>query len=185
MRTLSRRREYVGEWLPESLLTSLDVAEDVELAESVSIAMPTVLETLEPTQRVLLMLREVFEMPDGEIAEALGKSPSAVRQVAWRAREHGGGSAAAGTGEPVGAAARAGAVPTALRTGQIRDLMEIVTPEVVLTADGGGLVSDARTPIQGAAHVARLVAHANQVQARGLTTTGNCSLTSAVATMLS
>jgi RNA polymerase sigma-70 factor (ECF subfamily) len=70
MRTLSRRREeYVGEWLPEPLLTSPDVAEDVELAESVSIAMLTVLETLGPTERAVFVLREVFEMPYGEIAE--------------------------------------------------------------------------------------------------------------------
>ena len=77
MRTLSRRREqYVGEWLPEPLLTSPDVADDVELAESVSIAMLTVLETLGPTERAVFVLREVFEMPYGEIAEAIGKSRS-------------------------------------------------------------------------------------------------------------
>ena len=89
LRTLSRRREeYVGEWLPEPLLTSPDVAEDVELAESVSIAMMTVLETLGPTERAVFVLREVFEMPYGEIAEAIGKSAATVRQTARRAREH-------------------------------------------------------------------------------------------------
>ena len=89
LRTLSRRREdYVGEWLPEPLLTSPDVAEDVELAESVSIAMLTVLETLGPTERAVFVLREVFEMPYGEIAEAIGKSAATVRQIARRAREH-------------------------------------------------------------------------------------------------
>jgi RNA polymerase sigma factor (sigma-70 family) len=89
MRTLSRRREqYVGEWLPEPLLTSPEVAEDVELAESVSIAMLTVLETLGPTERAVFVLHEVFEMPHGEIAEAIGKSPVTVRQIARRAREH-------------------------------------------------------------------------------------------------
>src|ERR1700704_6672894 len=79
---------YVGQWLPEPLLTSPDVAEDVELAESVSIAMLTVLETLEPTERAVFVLREVFDMPYGEIAEAIGKSAAAVRQIARRAREH-------------------------------------------------------------------------------------------------
>jgi RNA polymerase sigma-70 factor (ECF subfamily) len=89
MRSLSRRREeYVGEWLPEPLLTSPDVAEDFELAESVSIAMLTVLETLEPTERAVFVLHQVFDMPYGEIAEAIGKSTAAVRQMAWRAREH-------------------------------------------------------------------------------------------------
>src|SRR2546426_4045078 len=83
LRTLSRRREeYVGEWLPEPLLTSPDVAEDVELAESVSIAMLTVLETLGPTERAVFVLREVFEMPYGEIAEAIGKSAATVRLIA-------------------------------------------------------------------------------------------------------
>ena len=89
LRTLARRREdYVGEWLPEPLLTSPDVAEDVELAESVSIAMLTVLETLTPTERAVFVLREVFDVPYDEIAEALGKGTAAVRQVAHRAREH-------------------------------------------------------------------------------------------------
>jgi RNA polymerase sigma factor (sigma-70 family) len=89
LRTLSRRREqYVGEWLPEPLVTSPDVAEDVELADSVSIAMLTVLETLGPTERAVFVLREVFEMPYGEIAQAIGKSPVTVRQIARRAREH-------------------------------------------------------------------------------------------------
>ena len=89
LRTLARRREeYVGEWLPEPLLTSPDVAEDVELAESVSFAMLTVLETLDPTERAVFVLREVFDVPYDEIAEAVGKTPAAVRQIAHRAREH-------------------------------------------------------------------------------------------------
>src|SRR5438445_3283577 len=75
MRTLSRRREeYVGEWLPEPLLTSPDVADDVELAESVSIGMLTVLEILAPTERAVFVLHQVFDMPYGEIAAAIGKS---------------------------------------------------------------------------------------------------------------
>ena len=82
LRTLARRREdYVGEWLPEPLLTSPDVAEDVELAESVSIAMLTVLETLGPIERAVFVLREVFDAPYEEIAAALEKSPAAVRQI--------------------------------------------------------------------------------------------------------
>ena len=69
LRSAARRREeYVGEWLPEPLLTAPDVADDVELAESVSFAMLTVLETLTPTERAVFVLREVFDMPYGEIA---------------------------------------------------------------------------------------------------------------------
>src|SRR4028119_2283412 len=82
------RTHYVGGWLPEPLLTSPDVADDVELAESVSIAMLTVLETLGPTERAVLVLHEVFDVPYGEIAEAVGRTAAAVRQIAHRAREH-------------------------------------------------------------------------------------------------
>ena len=89
LRTLGRRREYyVGPWLPEPLLTAPDVAEDIELADSVSIAMLLVLETLTPTERAVFVLRKVFEFEYGEIAEAVGKSPAAVRQIAHRARAH-------------------------------------------------------------------------------------------------
>src|SRR6202046_2219350 len=89
LRTLRRRREsYVGPWLPEPLLTAPDVAEDVELADSVSMAMLLVLETLGPTERAVFVLREVFGLGYDEIAEAIGKSPAAVRQVAHRARAH-------------------------------------------------------------------------------------------------
>ncbi len=89
LRTLVRRREdYVGQWLPEPLATSPDVAADVELAENLSIAMLTVLETLAPAERAVFVLREVFDVPYDEIAEAVGKSAAAVRQIAHRAREH-------------------------------------------------------------------------------------------------
>ena len=89
LRTLGRRKEsYVGPWLPEPLLTAPDVAEDVELADSVSMAVLLVLETLTPTERAVFVLREVFDLAYDEIAEAVGKSPAAVRQIAHRARAH-------------------------------------------------------------------------------------------------
>ena len=164
MRTLARRREeYVGEWLPEPLLTSPDVAEDVELAESVSIAMLTVLETLGPTERAVFVLREVFEMPYGEIAEAIGKSAAAVRQIALRAREH---VAARRPRVHVSRPEQQAVVErflVALRTGRLQELMEVMAPDVVLTADGGGLVAAARAPIHGAERVAKLLARADRV----------------------
>ncbi len=164
MRTLARRREeYVGEWLPEPLLTSPDVAEDVELAESVSIAMLTVLETLGPTERAVFVLREVFEMPYGEIAEAIGKSAAAVRQIALRAREH---VAARRPRVHVSRPEQQAVVErflVALRTGQLQELMEVMAPDVVLIADGGGLVAAARAPIHGAERVAKLLARADRV----------------------
>ena len=172
MRRLSRRREeYVGEWLPEPLLTSPDVAEDVELAESVSIAMLTVLETLGPTERAVFVLREVFEMPYGEIAEAIGKSAATVRQTARRAREH---VAARRPRVQVSRTEQQAVVErflAALRTGQLQELMEVMAPDVVLIADGGGLVAAARAPIHGAELVAKLLARAHHVGAAFETTT--------------
>jgi RNA polymerase sigma-70 factor (ECF subfamily) len=164
LRTLSRSRvEYVGEWLPEPLLTSPDVAEDVELAEGVSIAMLTVLETLGPTERAVFVLREVFEMPYGEIAEAIGKSAAAVRQIARRAREY---VAARRPRVPVSRSEQQAVVEqflAALRTGHLQELMEVMAPDVVLITDGGGLVAAARAPIHGAELVAKLLARANRV----------------------
>jgi RNA polymerase sigma-70 factor (TIGR02957 family) len=161
LRTLSRSREdYAGEWLPEPLLTSPDIAEDVELADSVSIAMLTVLETLGPTERAVFVLREVFEMPYGEIAEAIGKSGAAVRQIAWRAREH---VAARRPRVQVSRSEHQAVVErflAALRTGRLQELMEVLAPDVVLIADGGGVAAAALAPVRGAELVARVLAHA-------------------------
>jgi RNA polymerase sigma-70 factor (ECF subfamily) len=172
LRTLSRsREEYVGEWLPEPLLTSPDVAEDVELAESVSIAMLTVLETLGPTERAVFVLREVFAMPYGEIAEVIGKSAATVRQIGRRAREH---VAARRPRVRVSRSEQQAVVErflVSLRTGQLQELMEVMAPDVVLIADGGGLAAAARAPIHGAELVAKLLARANRVVAAFETTT--------------
>ena len=166
LRTVSRRREdYVGEWLPEPLLTSPDVAEDIELAESVSIAMLTVLETLGPTERAVFVLREVFELPYGEIAEAIGKSAATVRQVARRAREH---VAARRPRVRVSRSEQQAVVErflSALRTGQLQDLMEVMAPDVVLVTDGGGVVPAALTPIHGVELVAPILARAHTLVA--------------------
>src|SRR5215216_6236664 len=158
LRTVSRRREdYVGEWLPEPLLTSPDVADDVELAESVSIAMLTVLETLGPTERAVLVLREVFETPYDEIAEAVGKSPAAVRQIAHRARDH---VAARRPRMAVTSTEQQEAVDrflAAIRNGDLQGLLDLLAPDVVVVADGGGLVTAFRRPITGAERVASLL----------------------------
>jgi RNA polymerase sigma-70 factor (ECF subfamily) len=163
MRTLSRRREeYVGEWLPEPLLTSPDIADDVELAESVSIALLTVLETLGPTERAVFVLREVFDVPYGEIADAVEKPAATVRQIARRAREH------VAQRRPRVAVSRSEQEAVverflvALQTGQVHELMEVLAPDVVLIADGGGLAAAVRAPIYGADAVARLLARADR-----------------------
>ena len=158
LRTVSRRREeYVGEWLPEPLLTSPDIAEDVELAESVSIAMLTVLETLAPTERAVFVLREVFDVSYGEIGEALGKSPAAVRQIAHRAREH---VAARRPRMEVDRSEQAEVLDrfmAALHTGQLEALLEVLAPDAVLVGDGGGLATTFRQPVEGAARIATLL----------------------------
>ena len=158
LRTLARRREtYVGEWLPEPLLTSPDVAADVELTESISIAMLTVLETLAPAERAVFVLREVFDIPYEEIAEAVGKSPAAVRQIAHRARDH---VAARRPRMPVSTTEQQEAVDrflAAIRHGDLQGLLDVLAPDVVAVADGGGLAPAARRPIQGAERVARLL----------------------------
>ena len=163
-RSVARRREdYVGEWLPEPLLTSPDVAEDVELAVNVSIAMLTVLETLGPAERAVFVLREVFEMPYDEIAEAVGKTPSAVRQIAHRARGH---VAARRPRMQVDRAQQQAAVDkllAAISTGDVQGLVEVLAPDVVLIADGGGLVAAARKPITGLEKVVTFLARAAKV----------------------
>ncbi|MEU9434097.1 RNA polymerase sigma-70 factor [Streptomyces sp. NPDC048252] len=172
LRALSRSREdYVGEWLPEPLLTSPDVAEDVELAESVSIAMLTVLETLGPTERAVFVLREVFDLPYGEIAGATGKSVAAVRQIARRAREH---VAARRPRMRVSRAEQRAVMErflASLRTGRLQELMEVLAPDVVMIADGGGIAAAALAPVRGAAQVAAVLARANQL------VTGACETT--------
>jgi RNA polymerase sigma-70 factor (TIGR02957 family) len=159
LRTVARQREdYVGEWLPEPLLTSPDVAEDAELAESVSIAMLTVLETLGPAERAVFVLHEVFETPYDEIAEVVGKSPAAVRQIAHRAREH------VATRRPRMQVDRAQQEATlqkfmaAVTSGDLQGLVEVLAPDVVLIADGGGLVPAARRPLVGAKTVVAFLA---------------------------
>ena len=158
LRSLVRRREeYVGEWLPEPLATSPDVGADVELAESVSIAMLTVLETLSPVERAVFVLREVFETPYDEIAKAVGKSLAAVRQIAHRARDR---VAARRPRMPVSTVEQQEALDrflAAIRLGDLQGLLDVLAPDVVVVADGGGLVAAARRPIRGAERVARFL----------------------------
>jgi len=158
LRANSRRREeYVGEWLPEPLLTAPDVAEDIELAESVSFAMLTVLETLTPTERAVFILREVFDLPYGEIAEAVDKSVAAVRQIAHRAREH---VAARRPRQEVSRTEQQEVVErflAAVSGGDLQGLLHALAPDVVLVADGGGIAQAVIHPIVGAKKVANLL----------------------------
>ena len=152
-----RREEYVGQWLPEPVLTAPDVAEDVELAESVSFAMLTVLETLGPAERAVFVLREVFDVPYDEIAEAVGKSPAAVRQIAHRAREH---VAARRPRQAVTPAEQQEVVDrflAAVAGGDLQDLLDVLAPDVVMVADGGGIAQAVAMPVVGAKKTANLL----------------------------
>ncbi|MFI6065218.1 RNA polymerase sigma-70 factor [Micromonospora sp. NPDC051227] len=159
LRTLGRRKEsYVGSWLPEPLLTAPDVAEDIALADSVSMAMLLVLETLAPTERAVFVLREVFDLGYDEIAEAVDKSPAAVRQITHRARAH---VAARRPRQVVSVAETRSALDAfqrAVETGDLQGLLDILAPDVVLLGDGGGVKQAVPRPILGADKVARLLA---------------------------
>jgi RNA polymerase sigma-70 factor (TIGR02957 family) len=158
MRTLARRREsYVGPWLPEPLLTSPDVAEDVELADSVSTAMLVVLETLTPTERAVFVLREVFALAYDEIAAAVDKSPAAVRQIARRARGHVAERRPRGEVTPSERDEVIARFLGATASGDLQSLMDVLAPDVVLLTDGGGVKKAALRPILGREKVVRFL----------------------------
>ncbi|NUW45150.1 RNA polymerase sigma-70 factor [Nonomuraea rhodomycinica] len=154
-----RREDYVGVWLPEPLLLDEDDASaDVVLAESVSMAMLVVLETLSPDERAVFVLREVFGFDHDEIAEAVGKSVVTVRQVAHRAREH--VRARRKRFEPAGSVRTARVTErfmAAVSTGDMEGLLSLLAPDVTWTADSGGKVIAVRRPVVGAEKVAALV----------------------------
>ena len=159
LRTMKRRKEaYVGPWLPEPMLTAPDVAEDIELAESVSMAMMLVLETLSPTERAVFVLREAFDVGYDEIAAAVGKSPAAVRQIAHRARQHVEARRPREVVSPTEAQAALESFQRALETGDLQGLLNVLAPDVVLVADGGGVKQAALRPIIGAEKVVRFMA---------------------------
>ncbi|MET9464014.1 RNA polymerase sigma-70 factor [Streptomyces sp. NPDC006544] len=158
LRTMKRRKEaYVGQWLPEPLLTAPDVAEDVELAESVSMAMMLVLETLSPTERAVFVLREAFDVGYEEIAAAVEKSPEAVRQIAHRARRHVDARRPRRTVSPAESRAALASFQRAIETGDPQGLLDVLAPEVVLVSDGGGIKQAALRPIAGAEKVTRFM----------------------------
>ncbi|MFJ3583030.1 RNA polymerase sigma factor SigJ [Streptomyces sp. NPDC090127] len=163
--TARGRAEYVGAWLPEPLLTGPDVAEDVELAESLSIETLTVLETLGPPERAVFVLREVFDMPYDDIADVIGERAGAARRIARRAREHVAARRPRARATPEERRAVVERFLLALRTGRSAELREVVAPDVVLITDGGGLVSADVTPVHGAESVAQVLARASRVPA--------------------
>ncbi|MQY17632.1 RNA polymerase sigma-70 factor [Nocardia macrotermitis] len=165
LRSAARRREsYVGPWLPEPLAADgpepSEGIRHVLSGEAVTTAMLLILETLTPLQRAVFVLREVFEFGYPEIAAAVGRSEPAVRQVNQRARDHvrARRDSVYGTvAVPADAAAVAERFAIAAATGNVQSLMDVLAPDVVFLADGGGVVNAARVPVHGPDKVARLL----------------------------
>jgi len=156
----SRREAYVGPWLPEPLLTEAgpDAAERAELAESVSVAMLVVLESLTPEERAVFVLREVFGFEHAEIGAALGRSAPAVRQLAHRAREHVQARRPRFDVDWNQQREVTERFLAAAAGGDIEGLMTVLAPDVTLLTDGGGKARAALRPIVGAAKTARFFA---------------------------
>jgi RNA polymerase sigma-70 factor (ECF subfamily) len=162
-----RKERYVGPWLPEPVPTdtplgatiAVDPLERVALDESVSMALLVVLESLTPAERVVFVLHDVFALPFGEIAEIVGRTPAAARQLATSARRHV-RALTERRGRPV-AGREHDRLVTAFRAaceaGDLDALVAVLDPAVVSTSDGGGKVSAARRPVEGAEHVARFL----------------------------
>jgi RNA polymerase sigma-70 factor (ECF subfamily) len=160
LRTNARRREdYIGPWLPEPLLLEeRDASSDVVLAESVSMAMLVLLETLTPDERAVFVLREVFGFDYDQIAGAVDKSAATVRQVAHRARGH--VHARRKRFAPVDPDESTRITEqflAAAATGDMDGLMALLAPDVTSIADGGGRTGAARRPVVGAAKVAAAI----------------------------
>jgi RNA polymerase sigma-70 factor (ECF subfamily) len=156
-RAKTRRESYVGPWLPEPILTGRDVAEDVALAESVSMAMLVVLETLSPLERAVFVLREAFGMPYAEIGEVIGRKEEAVRQLARRARDHVQERRSRFDTDESEQHRVAERFLEATSTGDLEALMAVLSPGVTLVADGGGRALAPRRPVHGAEKVARFL----------------------------
>ncbi|MFD5735618.1 RNA polymerase sigma-70 factor [Streptomyces sioyaensis] len=164
LRSASRRREeYVGPWLPEPLATDTaegggpDGIDHVLTGEAVTTAMLLVLELLTPTQRAVFVLREVFGFSYPEIAAAVGKSEEAVRQLNQRARNQVHARRHTAVASPAEAAEVTARFSIAATTGDVQGLMDVLAPDVVYLADGGGVVNAVRRPVHGPDKVARLV----------------------------
>ena len=156
-RAKTRLETYVGPWLPEPILTGRDVAEDVALADSVSMAMLVVLETLSPLERAVFVLREAFGLRYAEIADILGRKEEAVRQLGRRARDHVREHRSRFDTDESEQRRVTERFLEATSTGDLEALVAVLSPEVTLVADGGGRALAPRRPIRGADKVARFL----------------------------
>jgi RNA polymerase sigma-70 factor, ECF subfamily len=154
----ARREVYIGPWLPEPLLTDPETPETKVIeAERLSLALLGALERLNPVERAVLVLRDVFDLEYAEIADILEKTPANVRQIAKRAREHAGDPSRR---QPVSREERerlATAFLTASVSGDVEGLRALLAADAVMYTDGGGVVTAARKPIYGADKIARFM----------------------------
>lgn len=152
-RIKARREQYVGPWLPEPVLTTPDIAEDVVRSESISLALIVILETLSPMERAAFVLREAFDFSHAEIAEVLGRNEPAVRQLIKRARAH---VQARRPRFEANHSVRLNVTErflAACSNGDLASLLGVLAPGVTLINDGGGQKLAARLPVQGASAV--------------------------------
>ncbi|HEU5386726.1 MAG TPA: RNA polymerase sigma factor SigJ [Streptosporangiaceae bacterium] len=152
-----RRESYAGPWLPEPMLTSPDVAENVVLADSVSTAMLLVLEALSPVERAVFVLSEAFGYSHAEIAGFTGRSDASVRQIAHRARQAVGARRHRYDTDPEVRQQVTERFLAACLGGDLNALMEVLAPDVILVSDGGGFTGAPRKPIRGIVYVARAI----------------------------
>lgn len=159
LRSAQHRREtYVGPWLPEPLLVDgADPADEVEMYDTLSMAFLVVLETLSPEERVAFLLHDVFAVPFEQVADVLGKSPAASRQLAARARQRLADGRPRFDPDPAVRNKVADAFLAACAGEDLAGVVSLLAPDVVLTSDGGGVVSAARRPVVGADAVARFL----------------------------
>ncbi|MDX6701558.1 MAG: hypothetical protein QOF26_1784 [Baekduia sp.] len=156
-----RREAYVGEWLPEPLLTGpgagADVVAAAELSDSLSMAFLVVLERLSPVERAVLLLRDVFDYGFEEIAPIVGKSEANCRQIAVRARRHVEAARPRFEPDPATRDALAERFLAAARDGDLDGLVALLAEDAVFTGDGGGKATAFPQPLVGAAAIAHAV----------------------------
>jgi len=154
----SSRETYIGPWLPEPLITEADAAEPALQRDSVSMAMMVMLEALSPNQRAVFVLNEVFGYRHAEVAEIVGKTPEAVRQMMARARKQVRGRERRYTPDPAVQRKVTERFLDAANGGDVKSLLDVLAPDVELISDGGGKVRAAMRVINGSDKVGRFLA---------------------------
>jgi RNA polymerase sigma-70 factor (ECF subfamily) len=152
-----RREAYVGPWLPEPIVQEPGPEERAAMAEEVGLALLVVLESLSASERIAFVLHDVFGYAFDEVAQALDSTPQAARQHASRARRAVEARRPRCPATPAQQREVILAFGTAAREGDLAGLLSLLHPDVVFTSDGGGLVTAARKPLEGADRVARAI----------------------------